>query len=80
MPQAEQHAQAKAKENLKTFLLENEENKRLKEEAKEADRKDNIRYMVQQTEKMNKDEQVRLVLALSTHHTSLLLISIVDIA
>ena len=60
MCQAEQQTQARAKEELKALLLSNEENKRLKEAAKEADRADNLRYMAQQAEIMAKEERVRV--------------------
>ena len=56
--QADQQAQVKAKQELKNFLLSNEENKRLKEEAKEQDRLSDIRYNAQHAEQLAKEEKV----------------------
>ena len=57
--QADQHAHAKAKAELKTFLLSNEENKRIKEQTKERDRADDMRYNAQHAEILAKEEKVR---------------------
>ena len=55
--QADQQAQSKAKQELKAFLLSNEENKRLREQAKEQEKADNLRYMAQHAEILAKEEK-----------------------
>ena len=58
--QADQQAQVKAKQELKNYLLSNEENKRIKEEAKEKDRLSDMRYNAQHAEILAKEEKVSL--------------------
>ncbi|KAL4421469.1 hypothetical protein ABPG75_010760 [Micractinium tetrahymenae] len=57
--EAEAAAKAKAKEDLKAFLLSNEINKKIREEQAEAERQQDIVYMQQQAAQLDKQERER---------------------
>ncbi|EFN54646.1 hypothetical protein CHLNCDRAFT_135206 [Chlorella variabilis] len=57
--EAEAAAKAKAKEELKAFLLSNEANKKIKEEQAEVERQEDVRYMQQQAAQLDKQERER---------------------
>jgi tripartite-type tricarboxylate transporter receptor subunit TctC len=58
-PQAEAEQRAKAKEDLKAFLLSNEVNKKIKEEQAERERQEDVRYMQQQAAQLDRQERER---------------------
>ncbi|PRW32605.1 flagellar associated [Chlorella sorokiniana] len=57
--EAEAAAKAKAKEDLKAFLLSNEVNKKIKEEEAEKERLQDLEYMRQQAAQLDKQERER---------------------
>lgn len=57
--EAEAAAKAKAKEDLKAFLLSNEINKKIREEQAEVERQQDIVYMQQQAAQLDKQERER---------------------
>lgn len=57
--EAEAAAKAKAKEDLKAFLLSNEINKKIREEQAEAERQQDIIYMQQQAAQLDRQERER---------------------
>ncbi|KAI3423837.1 hypothetical protein D9Q98_009673 [Chlorella vulgaris] len=57
--EAEAASKAKAKSELKAFLLSNEVNKKIKEEEAERERQQDVRYMQQQAAQLDKQERER---------------------